>query len=290
MTGSQRQIQLAAYADNELPAPQRASVERWLAESPEARSAVESQQQLRQVVNCVIQDTPVPADLAESVLGALRSDRRSTRTRRLRLFSAGAFAAAAAIVLMWTVAGPSLWNREWIEAPPIAAHSLDVRELANRADAALANPLDEFRVSGKSVASATALLKKLQVFPRQEQELPDLSAHGYSLAGVGRIQVTPNVSGLQVTYTNTETDDSLLLLLLDKRVTLQFGSARTGEIEKGGSRYQFAELRDHLSFVTRSESFSSFVLCGRHSPEALLQISNAIRLALAPPSRLHLCV
>lgn len=279
MTRTQRTLQLGAFADGELEPSQRASVEQHLLAHPEAAIDVEQRRGLRVSIHKVYQSTSVPEQFRRHMGAMLHRERLVTRTRGLRLVIAGSFAAAALIMLAVTVGGPSFLENTLIAPPPASAFPVSVVALLDgHAQCHGQTTHDELRLAGKSLDAANRAIRALKLFPREELVLPDLSASGYELAGVCRCDVAPDAEDLHVSYRHRDSGARVSLVVSSRPLTLRSGSAALAESERGGRRYERADLRDRMALAKWDERYCSVVLCSQMPANDLLKLADAIRM------------
>lgn len=276
MTTSKRAIQLAAYADGELDPSQHVQVEKLVSASREAATQVEQTRGLRHALHRALTESDPPLGLRAAVLSRLAAERSSQKSRVWKLAAAWTFAAAAVFWLTLTATGPDFWSRPRVAPPPIAAHDVSVTEFVRSFVACETTPMpgacDEYRVAGKSVADANRLLRTLQVFPKPNCVLPDLTESGFALAGVSAGGSSNDVAVLEAIYRN-DAAAPLAFFISSRLLNITTGAAAVATREFSDRRYQVATLRDDLVIVKWDDSYCSFVLCGRMPAERLLAIA-----------------
>lgn len=264
MTRSQRQSQIAAYADGELSGADAARLEKFLAEQPELLAAVETQRSIRAAAHRDFASVAVPAGLREHVVAQIGGERRAARSQRWRLFSAAGFAAAAVVMLTANLVGDDFWARGWIAPVPAALQPLSADDLVAIFEGCDDEGVhDEFRVAGKSVVNANQLLGPLGLFPKVGMHLPNLDAQQFALAGVCRCGPANDLNGLHAAYVRAADHRHVSLFLLGKSVQLTTGGAPVAQYESPKRKYQVAALRDDVVVVKWTERHTSIVLCAK---------------------------
>jgi anti-sigma factor RsiW len=166
---------LHAYADGQLTAAERASVEAWLALNPERRAEVESWQRQNEALNALfgaVAKEPIPARLGPQLIAARRPPA-----------AVGWVQLAAAAVLLVAIGGSIGWFGRDAVQPATAASDL----LIDNAVAAHALYVREKRHAVEVAATEEDHLESW-LSNRIETPIaaPDLVAEGFTLVG-GRL-------------------------------------------------------------------------------------------------------
>lgn len=265
---------LGAYADGELSQSEAAKVEAMLRDHADAAAVVSQTQAMRSAVQRSLEAVAVPEDLRASITNAIRTDRRAGRSRTLKLFVSSGFAAAAMVLLSWTVIGQNA-EATRVDRPPAIVKKLQASRVAEVYQSCAADVAhDDLGVADRTVASANKVLRTKHVLAPAGPVLPDLDKDGYRLVGACECADGDNVEMLHAAYESKDDATRRLgLFISDTPVRLVCGGTEVASLTETRRTYQLTKLRGGLVVVKWDTRQSSITLCSQMQPAEIVDLA-----------------
>lgn len=263
---------LARYADGEVSAAERATVEQRLAASPECADVVHRWRALRRCAGRVAAAGAAPAGLDARVRDSLRQDTGFSGTRVYRLTTA--FAAAAALLLLavfWNrgSANPNVSRAGLLVAPERFVETYE--ECARKAQH------EGVKLEGHCPIAAQALMRTM--CRDYMVAVPDLRDAGYELIGICHCLAQENVRATHAFYRNQANPDRVVSVFSVDRC-LNLNQCRKQECCKTKRHYEMARVND-VSIMHWEELGGHFAVAGDMETPALAELAAAIQIAAA---------
>ncbi|TWT45801.1 hypothetical protein RAS1_22340 [Phycisphaerae bacterium RAS1] len=276
--------QLARYADGELEAAARPSVEAHVGANPEALAEVARWQALRRCCLRVTQRDCCPAGLADRLRGRIALAAVAARARRIRLFAGSALGLAAAILLAVLVTQ----NTDWIYRGPGSGSQANQAMLV-MPDAfkgifdncALRHHHDLLELAGKSIRDVDVEVSK-EV--KHAVHLPDLSDRGYRLAGGCPCTPCKSLAAVHAHYVRDDGATAVLsFFVLERPIRLGGCLPAAGCEQRRAAPRQFeiAAMEGDFVVIKWDECNISYAICARMPREDLIALADSLDVAVA---------
>lgn len=267
---------LARYADNELDASDRAALKSEIARSPELAAEVARWKALRCCAGRVMKDCCVPAAFESKLRDRVGHAGSFSGSRVYRIVSI--LAAAAAIVLFFVFRSDGTKP-----VPPgvVQAGALSPASFADVYESCAKKHHEGVKLDSGCPLAAQALVNRM--CGDYQVAVPDLSAVGYSLAGMCRCLDENGVRAWHVYY-QSKSDPSVLLSLFSINRCTPLAECSKTHCCVTQRDYELSAVKG-VTVLRWDEPAGHFAMVGELKPEALEELAAGVKIAAAPAGR-----